>query len=125
MIIFEDASYLLLIHFAQRKQAKLIIKIKHCRSILRISRHNDKPNKLSFCHMLPGTRAVELRKTNGIYKRLMEERLIKTLLHHHTLLKHFYTLAHCHFFGIFFLSIFFLSQVFLYRGSLIFIGWFL
>ena len=45
--------------------------------ILRISRHNDKPNNLSFCHMLPGTRVVELRRTNGLYNRLMEESVIK------------------------------------------------
>jgi deoxyhypusine synthase len=72
--------------------------------------------------MLPGTRAVELRRTNGIYKRLMEERLIKTLVSTSTPL-HIDTWK---FLSIFFLSIFFLSkQVFLYRGSLIFIGWFL
>ena len=63
--------------------------------------------------MLPGTRAVELRRTNGIYKRLMEERLIKTLVlqHHCTLMKH------CHI-SLEFLINFFLINIFLIKTGL-------
>ena len=72
--------------------------------------------------MLPGTRAVELRKTNGIYKRLMEVRLIKTLVSTSSPL---HIATSLEFLSIFSYQFFLSKQVFLYRGSLIFIGWFL
>jgi len=77
--------------------------------------------------MLLGTRAVELRKTNGIYKILMEGRLIKTLLlitaTSHCTLPLLHIANPLLNFSYQYFS-YQKLQVFLYRGSLIFIGWF-
>ena len=79
--------------------------------------------------MLLGTRAVELRKTNGIYKRLMEVRLIKTL----QIANHHFALTHCHYHYHIANPLWnFSYQYFSYQnyksfykqGKFIFIGWF-